>query len=62
MFYETFVFLSYFNATQQKSKYKVDFNFIFISIEKQIFGHILHVLEKIRKPIKIYSTRAIMHS
>jgi len=28
--------------TKEKSKYKVDFNFIFISIEQNYFGNILN--------------------
>ena len=31
--------------TKQKSKYKVDFNFIFILIETKYFGNILNFLE-----------------
>ena len=38
--------------TKQKSKYKVDFNFIFISIEKQIFWKYTKCLEKIQEPIR----------
>ena len=36
---------------KQKSKYKVDFNSIFISIEKNIL-ELSHFMEKIREPIK----------
>ena len=32
--------------TKQKSNYKVDFNLIFISVEKKYFGNILNFLEK----------------
>ena len=39
-------------ATKHKSKYQVDFNFIFISIEKKYFGNILNFFEKTREPIK----------
>ena len=55
------VLKSYFNTsfksnksfeTNQKSKYKVDLNFTFISTEKKYFGNILNVFEKIREPIK----------
>ena len=45
--------------TKQKSKYKVDLNFVSISINKKYFENILNFLVKIREPIK---TRAIMYS
>ena len=49
--------------TKQKSKHKVDFKFFFISIEKKIyFGNILNYFEKIREPIKFYSTLAIIYN
>ena len=38
--------------TKQKSKYKVDFNFNFISIEKKNILEVYYIFEKIREPIK----------
>ena len=48
--------------TKQKSKYKVDFNFNFISIEKKIFWKYPTFLRKFGNQSKLYSTRAIMYS
>ena len=45
--------------TKQKSKCKVEFNLIFISIEKKYFGKIQFFLERIRNQSKLYSTRDI---
>ena len=46
--------------TKQKSKYKVDFNFIFILIEKKYFGNVLNIFGE--NPVtNLYTTRDVLH-